>query len=68
MLYGKRGILKLQTQLSLGKKNQTTYFALYHEKLGFDEKKHTATLLKYNIKILDLDNLGSESVTHENNL
>lgn len=52
----------------MGKKNQTTYFALYHEKLGFDEKKHTATLLKYNIKILDLDNLGSESGTHENNL
>lgn len=51
------------------KKTQTTYFALYHEKLGFDEKKkHTATLLKYNIKILDLDNLGSESGTHENNL
>lgn len=50
------------------KKNQTTYFALHHEKLGFDEKKHTATLLKYNIKILDLDNLGSESGTHENNL
>lgn len=53
----------------MGKKTQTTYFALYHEKLGFDKKKkHTATLLKYNIKILDLDNLGSESGTHENNL
>lgn len=31
------------------KLNNLSYFVLYYEKLGFDEKKYIVILLKYNI-------------------
>lgn len=52
----------------MGKKPKQLILPCIMKNWALMKKKHTATLLKYNIKILDLDNLGSESGTHENNL
>lgn len=49
-------------------KNLNNLFCFVLWKIGFWwKKKYIVILLKYNIKILDLDNFGLELVIYENN-